>query len=116
MDKGINTFFEIFKDEQERNTRDEPFIIGRVTNISPLTIQIEDLPLYAKNLRINPYLLEWTETINITTSTNEGHSHSIGTITHPSKLNIGSYVICYGIEYDSENNEYKKYAVLEVIS
>nr|DAH85412.1 MAG TPA: Protein of unknown function (DUF2577) [Caudoviricetes sp.] len=116
MNKGINTFFEIFKDEQARNSKDEPFAIGRVTSISPLTIQIEDLPLYSKNLRINPYLLEWIETVNITTSTNEGHSHSISTITHPSKLAVGSYVICYGIEYDSGYNGYKKYAVLEVIS
>lgn len=116
MNKGTELFFEIFKKEQDRNTKDEPFIIGRVTSISPLTIQIEDLPLYSKNLRINPYLLEWSETVNITTSTNEGHSHSISTITHPSKIIIGSYVVCYGIEYDSDYNGYKKYAVLEVIN
>ena len=96
MNKGTELFFEIFKKEQDRNTKDEP--------------------LYSKNLRINPYLLEWTETVNISTSTSAGHSHSINTITHPSKLNIGSYVACYGIEYDSKYNEYKRYCVLEVIS
>ena len=116
MYKGTELFFEIFKKEQDRNTKDEPFVIGRVTSINPLIIQIEELSLYSKNLRINPYLLEWTETVNISTSTSEGHSHSINTITHPSKLNIGSYVACYGIEYDSKYNEYKRYCVLEVIS
>lgn len=115
MDKGIKTFFEVFKEEQLTNTKEEPFCIGKVTSINPLTIQTEDLPLYSKDLRVNPYLLEWTETVNITTSIDGGHSHSIATIIHPSKLTMGSYVVCYGIEYDDKYKGYKKYAVLERI-
>ena len=40
MNKGTELFFEIFKKEQDRNTKDEPFVIGRVTSINPLIIQI----------------------------------------------------------------------------
>lgn len=115
INSSVNTFFEIFEKEQAKNTKDEPFAIGKIICIDPLIIQVGELPLYEKNLRINPYLLEWIETINITTSTNEGHSHSIGTIVHQSKLVIDSYVACYGIEYSESSRCYQKYCVLEVL-
>lgn len=120
MDKGINTFFEIFKNEQVRNSKDEPFIIGKVTNINPLVIKDRDFELYSKDLIINPYLLEWTENVQGTMTNgvvgdHGSHSHTLLTIKHPSKLQLNSYVACYGTEYSDSSGCYQKYIVMVVI-
>ena len=117
MDKGINTFFEIFKDEQARNTRDEPFAIGTIINESPLIIKISDLPLYEKNLLVNPYLRAWKENVTglTTVAGDPAHSHGLIYINHPSKLKAGKRVACYGIQYSESSGCYQKYVVLEVL-
>ena len=117
MDKGVNTFFEILKDEQESNTKDEPFAIGKIISSSPLIIRIEELDLYEKDLKVNPHLREWKEYVTGLTTVNGYHPHDHGMIyiIHPSKLVVGRYVACYGIEYSEKIGCYQKYCVLEVL-
>ena len=81
--------------------------IGVVKSISPIQISYGELPLNRANLLINRQLLDWTETVECTTSTNNDHSHTITTIKHKSCLNIGDSVLLYRIG--------DKYAVLGVI-
>ena len=85
----------------------ESIVIGIVKSISPIQILYGELPLNENNLLINRQLLDWTETIEATTSTNNDHSHSITEIKHKSILNIGDRVILYRIN--------EKYVVLGVI-
>ena len=85
----------------------DDIVIGVVKSISPIQILYGELPLNRENLLINRQLLEWTETVECTTSTNERHSHTITSIKHKSILNIGDSVLLYRIG--------DKYAVLVVI-
>ena len=48
--------------------------------------------------------MDWTETVECTTSTEENHSHSVTTIKHKSMLNVGDTVVLYEIE---KNTYYK---------
>ena len=88
---------------------------GVIVSENPLRIKIDDLVLPESFLIINPYLKEWTEKVNITTSENHNHTHNISTIIHPSKLKKGRKVFCYGFEYMKSAKSYQKYYVLEVI-
>ena len=85
----------------------DDIVIGVVKSISPIQILYGELPLNRENLLINRQLLDWAETVESTTSTNERHSHSITTIKHKSILNIGDSVLLYRIG--------DKYAVLGVV-
>ena len=85
----------------------DDIVIGVVKSISPVQILYGELPLNGENLLINRQLLEWTETVECTTSTNNDHSHTITTIKHKSCLNIGDSVLLYRIG--------DKYAVLVVV-
>ena len=85
----------------------DDIVIGVVKSISPRQILYEELPLNRENLLINKQLLDWTETVECTTSTNNDHSHTITTIKHKSCLNIGDSVLLYRIG--------DKYAVLVVV-
>lgn len=113
--------FDTFWDEQQKfilNTiPDDAMSIGTVISLSPLKIKIDDLQLTENNFSINPYLLEYTEEVNMTTTTNgePPHSHQIISITHPTKLKLYSKVLCYGSGYDHYSG-YQYYYVLEVVS
>ena len=85
----------------------EDIVIGVVKSISPIQILYGELPLNRENLLINRQLLDWTETVECTTSTNNDHSHAITTIKHKSILNVGDSVLLYRIS--------DKYAVLGVV-
>ena len=85
----------------------DDIVIGVVKSISPIQILYGELPLNRENLLINRQLLDWTETVECTTSTNERHSHTITSIKHKSILNIGDSVLLYRIG--------DKYAVLGVV-
>ena len=85
----------------------DDIVIGVVKSISPIQILYGELPLNRENLLINKQLLDWTETVECTTSTNNDHSHTITTIKHKSCLNIGDSVLLYRIG--------DKYAVLVVM-
>ncbi|MBY6977142.1 DUF2577 domain-containing protein [Clostridium botulinum] len=115
MSSSFDEFWNSIDLQQKNNTIDEPFEIGKVTSIDPLVVELEGLPLYKKNLYINPHLLAWDEEVNITTSMNDKHSHTITTIHHRSKLKLGLNVACYGINYDEQVKTYQKYCVLEVL-
>ena len=108
-------FWDEIEKHRDKNKIDDPFEIGRVVSLDPLIIEIEGLPLYTNNLYINPYLLSWDESVNVTTSTNDNHSHTIATIHHESKLKVGVSVACYGIEYNDVGKTYQKYTVLGVV-
>ena len=85
----------------------DDIVIGVVKSISPIQILYGELPLNRENLLINRQLLEWTETVECTTSTNKEHSHTITTIKHKSCLQVGDSVLLYRIG--------NKYAVLGVV-
>ena len=85
----------------------DDIVIGVVKSISPIQILYGELPLNRENLLINRQLLDWTETVECTTSTNERHSHTITSIKHKSILNIDDSVLLYRIG--------DKYAVLGVV-
>ena len=85
----------------------EDIVIGVVKSISPIQISYGELPLNRENLLINRQLLDWTETVECTTSTNNDHSHTITTIKHKSCLQVGDSVLLYRIG--------DKYAVLGVV-
>lgn len=108
-------FWDSIDKQQNENTRDDPAEIGKVISLEPLVIEIDGTPLNSNRFYINPYLLAWDEKVNITTSSALDHNHNISVINHPSKLQIGSYVYCYGIEYNSISKSYQKYIVLEVV-
>jgi hypothetical protein len=98
-DITLQKFMDILDTHFEMNSIPDAFEIGQVTCLDPLTINVGGLPLYQDNLYINKYLLAWDETVDITTSTVDNHNHTISTIHHPSKLEIGNLVSMYGIEY-----------------
>ena len=85
----------------------DDIVIGVVKSISPIQISYGELPLNRENLLINRQLLDWTEIIESTTSTNNDHSHTITEIKHKSMLNAGDSVLLYRIN--------DKYAVLGVV-
>ncbi|AIY80938.1 hypothetical protein U728_1071 [Clostridium botulinum 202F] len=115
MASSFDEFWNVIDNQQKKNMIDEPFEVGKVTSLDPLVIELEGLPLYRNNLYINPYLLAWDEEVNIKTSINNEHSHTISIIQHHSKLKLGSNVACYGIGYDESGKTYQKYCVLGVI-
>ena len=71
----------------------DDIVIGVVKSISPIQILYGELPLHRENLLINRQLLDRTETVECTTSTNNDHSHTITTIKHKSCLNIGDSIL-----------------------
>ena len=85
----------------------DDIVIGVVKSISPIQISYGELPLNRENLLINRQLLDWAETVECTTSTNNDHSHTITTIKHKSCLQVGDSVLLYRIG--------DKYAVLGVV-
>ena len=85
----------------------DDIVIGVVKSISPIQILYGELPLNRENLLINRQLLDWAETVECTTSTNNDHSHTITTIKHKSCLQVGDSVLLYRIG--------DKYAVLAVV-
>ena len=85
----------------------DDIVIGVVKSISPIQILYGELPLNRENLLISRQLLDWTETVECTTSTNNDHSHTITTIKHKSCLQVGDSVLLYRIG--------DKYAVLAVV-
>ncbi|WP_428817210.1 DUF2577 family protein [Clostridium butyricum] len=108
-------FWDSFDKQQNENTRDDPMEIGKVVSLEPLVIEIGGTPINNNRFYINPYLLAWDENVHITTSTASDHNHSISVIHHQPKLQIGSYVYCYGTEYNLTGRSYQKYIVLEVV-
>ena len=85
----------------------DDIVIGVVKSISPIQISYGELPLNRENLLINRQLLDWTETVECTTSTNNDHSHTITEIKHKSCLQVGDSVLLYRIG--------DKYAVLGAV-
>ena len=83
--------------------------LGKIVSINPLQINYKNTPLNRNRLLISKHLLDWTETVESTTSTVGDHSHTITTIKHKSVLNIGDTVVLYEIEKN------KKFLVLEVV-
>lgn len=106
-------FWDEIEKHNKKNAVDDAFEIGKVTSLDPLIVEIEGLPLYKSNLYINPYLLSWSEQVNITTSIND--NHTMATINHESRLKVGALVVCYGIEYNEVGKTYQKYVVMEVV-
>ena len=115
----MRTSYDEFWDYIDKNNKEtlaeDAMFIGNIINIQPLQIKIDDLVLGESKLKINPYLKEWTEEVNAHTTENSSHSHSILTITHPSKLKIGKQVFCYGYEYNEDSKSYQKYIILAII-
>ena len=93
--------------EDGKYYKSDDIVIGVVKSISPIQISYGELPLNRENLLINRQLLDWTETVECTTSTNNDHSHTITTIKHKSCLQVGDSVLLYRIG--------DKYAVLGVV-
>jgi hypothetical protein len=112
-DKALKYFFDILGNEIKDNTLDEPMEIGKVTNLSPLTIEVNGLPLYESNLDINKDLLAWDEIVSIAY---ESNTNQTATIHHPSKLQIGNYVALYGMEWNELGKTYQKYQLMYVIN
>ena len=83
--------------------------LGKIVSINPLQINYKNTPLNRNRLLISKHLLDWTETVESTTSIEEKHSHSVTTINHKSILNVGDTVVLYEIEKN------KKFLVLEVV-
>ena len=83
--------------------------LGKIVSINPLQINYKNTPLNRNRLLISKHLLDWTETVESTTSTVGNHSHNITTIKHKSILNAGDTVVLYEIEKN------KKFLVLEVV-
>jgi ABC-type transport system substrate-binding protein len=117
-DNLAKTLLSCIDTQFQKNQIDDGFEIGTITNIYPLTVEVDGLPLYKDNLYINKYLLEWDETVNIETSVNgnPSHNHIINTIHHPSKLQIGCLVTLYGLEWDSDGKTYQKYCLLNILN
>ena len=80
--------------------------VGIIKSVNPIQITYGELPLNKNNLLINKQLLDWTETVNITTDTVGTHNNTITSIEHKSCLKIGDSVLLYPIG--------EKYAVLGV--
>lgn len=83
--------------------------LGKIVSINPLQINYKNTPLNRNRLLISKHLLNWTETVESTTSIVDNHSHDITTINHKSILNVGDTVVLYEIEKN------KKFLVLEVV-
>ena len=83
--------------------------LGKIISVDPLQINYRNTPLNSNRLLISKHLLDWTETVECTTSTEENHSHTITTIKHKSMLSVGDTVVLYEIEKN------KKFLVLEVV-
>ena len=83
--------------------------LGKIVSIDPLQINYRNTPLNRNRLLISKHLLDYTETVECTTSTVDNHSHNITTIKHKSILSVGDTVVLYEIEKN------KKFLVLEVV-
>lgn len=83
--------------------------IGTIVSVQPLQVDCNNTPLNRNRLRINKHLLDWTETIESTTSTQNEHNHTITTIKHKSCLAVGDSVLLYEIQKN------KLYALIEVM-
>lgn len=100
----------------QKNTIDDGFCIGRITNLEPFIVSLGDLPLYEDDLYIDKYLLPWREECTGLTTVANLHTHGIVYIDHPSKLNIGDYVVLYGIEWNPAGKSYQRYCLLNVLN
>ena len=76
--------------------------IAIVDSISPLRINVEGLILTTRNLYVNEDLLPYDEVVEASTTTNHEHSHSITTIHHKGRLQVGDKVIVR----EMKNNKY----------
>ena len=112
-DITIKKFMDVLDTHFQDSMIEEPFEIGEITSLSPLTIVVKGLPLYESNLYMNKYLLAWDEMVTMTYS--DKTTQTI-TITHPSKLQVGYYVSLYGLEWDEAGKSYQKYNVINVIN
>lgn len=115
MRTSFDEFWEYIDKNNKETLPEDAMYIGHIINEHPLQIKIDDLVLGESKLKINPYLKEWTEEVNAHTTTTLDHSHSVLSITHPTKLKKGKQVFCYGFEYNEESKSYQRYVVLEVI-
>ena len=106
------------KKEQIKNSIPDALCFGRIVKENPIVIMLNDkIPLEANDLIIPEDLLEHTETVTARTSVNgeHSHSHTISSITFPSKLKEGKLVVLYGLQYKEVSSTYQKYLVLKVI-
>ena len=79
----------MMKKEQIKNSIPDALCFGRIVKENPIVIMLNDkIPLEANDLIIPEDLLEHTETVTARTSVNgeHSHSHTISSITFPSKL------------------------------
>ena len=79
--------------------------LGKIVSINPLQINYKNTPLNRNRLLISKHLLDWTETVESTTSTEENHSHNITTIKHKSILKNRENILLYERE---KNNKFLK--------
>ena len=110
-------FVELMENSIKSNRIEDAMNIGKVINLSPITIKIGELIIYPKDYTINPYLLPWREYCDGLTEVGGSppHTHGMVYIDHPSKIKFNSLVTCYGIDWDEESKSYQKYLILEVI-
>lgn len=83
--------------EQGSYNNPQSLEFGVVISTSPLQIDKGGLPLFRNNLKINKQLLDYKESVEATTSTNNEHNHTITNINHKSIFNIGDSVLLYRI-------------------
>lgn len=108
----------MMKKEQIKNAIPDALCFGRIVQENPIVIMLNDkIPLEINDLIIPEDLLEHTETVTAQTSVNgeHSHSHTITSITFPSKLKEGKLVVLYGLQYKEISGTYQKYLVLKVI-
>lgn len=109
----------MMRNEQTKNAIPDALCFGRIVQENPIVIMLNDkIPLEINDLIIPEDLLEHTEQVTATTSTNGGtysHSHTVTSITFPSKLKEGKLVVLYGLQYKEISRTYQKYLVLKVI-
>lgn len=103
IDKWSQGIIEIMRNEGAK-LNPSSIQLGVIKSVSPLQVDLGGLPLGRENLYINKQLLDWTETVQATTSSND----TISTIEHKSCLNVGDIVLLYSI-----NNKYVMMGVVE---
>lgn len=113
-----NALIESMNIQFQKNTIDDGFCIGRVTNLEPFIVSLGDLPLYEDDLYIDKHLLPWREECKglTTVAGSPPHSHGLVYIDHPSKLHLGDYVVLYGLEWNPVGKTYQKYCLLNVLN
>lgn len=108
----------VISDEQRRNIIPDALCFGKIENVNPLCILVNGkLPLYSENLIIPSDVLEHTEKVYARTSTNgeHSHNHTVTEITFPSQLEIGKFVVLYGLQYREISKSYQKYILMKVV-